>query len=126
MIVLETSYFKDSLLGLLGKDEGEVLRISPAPEVVNENDLAKRLIWRETARDEETGKRFPLLLMARVFRRRIWAVGIWAEEYMFFLQKGDRGNPFFAAVSRSLKYTRNQVNWIGKQGDEIQEIGVAA
>ncbi len=125
MIILETNNFKGSLLDLLGKGEKEALGMAPPSEIANENGPASRLIWRETARDEETGKRFPLLLMARVFEKQVWAVGVWAEDYLFVLRKGESGKLFFSAVPRRKDFAANMVSWVVRVGGRFKETGVA-
>ena len=123
MIVLETSTFHESLLGLIGKELEWVMGHCPPQRIVNEKGIASRIIWEETARDEITGKRFKMLLMARIYRKKVWAVGIWAKDYFFVAKQGDHKNHFFAAVPSDSENDINSVNWIAKNGDVLEQMG---
>jgi len=124
MIVLETSEFKGSLLGLLGKELEWVVGHCAPQRIVNEKGIASRLVWEETARDETSGKRFEMLLMARIYDKKVWAVGIWAKDYFLIVKQGDNKNHFFAAVPADSENDINSVNWIVMEDDRLKQLGV--
>jgi hypothetical protein len=125
MIRLETSNFKASLLGLLGESLEQAKATCPGFRIVNENGKAGRIVWREEATDTEEGKKVPLLLIARFIEGTIWAVGIWAEGYLFGLESHPDGRTWFAAGPRPPDAELSAVNWIALEDGKPAEKGFA-
>ena len=126
MILVETSNFKDSLLGLIGRDVREVIRSHAPPRILTGRKSVTWLIWEETARDmrEPGGRRFKILLIARGFKNKIWSVGCWSRDFVHVLDKGAEGRVWWSAMRASPPRTLRDVNWVVRESGEFKELGV--
>ena len=123
-ILLEQPRFHGSLLALVGKTIEDAEAECPGAERINPGGEAQRLIWKETAK-EAGGAEFPLYLMARAFRGKIWAVGLWSPDDFYLLERNPDGAAYFAGVPKGGRKRYGEVNWVGMKDGKLANLGVS-
>ena len=123
-IEIENPRFHGELLQMIGKTVDKALKDAPGAERLNESGRAQRLVWKEKAQDTESGKAFPLYLMARILDEVIWAVGIWSPRFAFLAEEGDEDTWFFRAVEKLHITNFRHVNWIAWEDGKYVNLGL--
>ena len=122
-IEIQNPRFHGKLLEMIGKTAEDALKEAPGAVHLNESGRAQRLVWKEKALDTESGKGFPLYLMARVLDGKVWAVGIWTPRFAFLAEPGDAGW-YFKAVGKLQITDFYRVNWISRENGEFVNLGL--
>ncbi|MBI2900590.1 MAG: hypothetical protein HYY17_10420 [Planctomycetes bacterium] len=124
-VVVESVRFKVRLFDLLGKTAEEVVAVAGNPSARIDGEKVRRFLWMESATDETGDSPFPVVVMARLYDGRVWAVGIRSDRYFFALEDvPGKEPPGVVAVPKKPSDDPLSVNWIVNEGGALKNLGV--